>query len=106
MRPVGILLHLLVHPVRDVRRQDVQQRRRCQPLHGVVLDRTSGQIGIGDEGKVVDGPDEGAEVVLVVRRQHHLLQVVQLCGVNSPVRRFILSVAAFALAPKAELLGQ
>ena len=26
---VGILLHLLVHPVRDVRRQDVQQRCRC-----------------------------------------------------------------------------
>ena len=82
MRSVGIFLHLLVHPVRDVWRQDVQQRRRRQPLHRVVLDRTSWQIGIGDESKVVDGPDEGAEVVLVVRCQHHLLQVVQLGSVH------------------------
>ena len=72
-------------PFSYFRGQNVQQCGGGQPPHGVVLDGAARQVSVGHEGEVVDGPDEGAEVLLVVWRIHHVLEVLQLGGVHSSV---------------------
>ena len=101
MGAAGVLLHLLVDPLGYVRGQDLHEGGGGQSPHGVVLDGSSRQVGVSHEGKVVDcpavkmsvsqisltldSPDEGPEVLLVVVSRHHLLQMLQLGGVHSPV---------------------
>merc|ERR1719320_593860 len=80
-----VLLHLLVHPLCDVRGQDLHQGGRRQSPHRVVLDRPAGQVGVRDEGKVVDGPDQDAQVLFVVVGKHQLLEMLKLGGIDRPV---------------------
>ena len=56
MGAAGILLHLLVDPLRYVRRQDLHESGGGQSPHGVVLDGSSGQVSVCHEGEVVDCP--------------------------------------------------
>ena len=56
MRAAGILLHLLVDPLRYVRGQDLHESGGGQSPHGVVLDGSPGQVRVRHEGKVVDSP--------------------------------------------------
>ena len=53
-----VLLHLLVDPLRDVRRQDLHEGGGRQAPHRVVLDRTAGEVSICHEGEVIDRPEE------------------------------------------------
>ena len=55
----GVLLHLLVDPLRYVGRQDLHQGGGGQPPHGVVLDGSSGQVSVRHKGKVVNSPAGG-----------------------------------------------
>merc|ERR1719370_2010183 len=80
-----VLLHLLVHPLCDVGGQDLHQGGRRQSPHRVVLDRTPWQVGVRDEGKVVDGPDQDAQVLFVVVGKHQLLEMLKLGGIDRPV---------------------
>ena len=57
MAAAGVLLHLLVDPLGDVRRQDLHERGGGQPPHRVVLDGAARQVSVGHEGEVVDSPD-------------------------------------------------
>ena len=84
-----VLLHLLVHPLCDVRGQDLHQGGRRQSPHRVVLDRPAGQVGVRDESKVVDSPD--AQVLLLVVGKHQLLEMLKLGSIG------ILLVCGFAL---------
>ena len=75
MSAVGVLLHLLVHPLRNLGGKNVHQCCGCQSSHRVVLDRTSRKVGVGHKSKVIDGSDEGAQVVLVVGRVDDLTKI-------------------------------
>ena len=72
-------------PVGNLRRQNVEESGGGQSPHGVVLDGTSGQVSVCHEGEVVDCPDESPEVFFIVGGVHHVLEVLQLGGVHSPV---------------------
>ena len=85
MTVARILLHLLVDSLSDVRRQNLHESGGGQSPHGVVLDGTSGQVSVCHEGEVVDCPDESPEVFFIVGGVHHVLQMLQLGGVNSSV---------------------
>ena len=52
----GVLLHLLVDPLRYVGRQDLHQGGGGQSPHGVVLDGSSRQVSVRHKGKVVNSP--------------------------------------------------
>ena len=66
MAAAGVLLHLLVDPLRDVGRQDLHQRGGRQPPHRVVLDGAAGQVSVGHKGEVVDGPDTQNNSLLTI----------------------------------------
>ena len=72
-------------PVGNLRRQNVEESGGGQSPHGVVLDGTSGQVSVCHEGEVVDCPDESPEVFFIVGGVHHVLEMLQLGGVNSSV---------------------
>ena len=80
----GVLLHLLVDALGHLLGQDLRQRGGAELLHAVVLDGAAGEVGVGLEGELVDGADEGREVLLVVGVLHHLLQLLQLARVHTP----------------------
>merc|ERR1719219_594171 len=72
---------LLVNVRGDVRRKNLEQSGGSKLTHAVVLDGTSGKIGISHEGKLIDGFDEFAHVFFVVRRVDDFFECVELGGV-------------------------
>ena len=65
MAAARVLLHLLVDPLRDVRGQDLHQGRGRQSPHRVILNRAPGEVGVGHEGKVIDGPEDHSHHIFV-----------------------------------------
>ena len=80
-----IIVIVITDHLFDLWGENLHQGLGGQLPHRVVLDRTPGQVSVGHEGEVVDGPDECPEVLLVVGCIHHVFEVLQLGGVHSSV---------------------
>ena len=69
VRAAGVLLHLLVDPLRYVGRQDLHQGGGRQSSHGVVLDGSSRQVSVRHKGKVVNRPAGSFMVRIMTERE-------------------------------------